>query len=593
MMIDRASKLRWRRKFRRRYRQVEGMGAQAEDQLERHLFRRLSRLFVVRRFVIGWVLFMSLLVAGSVVQLMALTRYYQELKPAAGGTFTEGVVGIFTNANPLYATSPADSAVSNLVFSGLMKYDQDNKLVGDIAEKLSADAQSTKYTVTLRPDVFWHDGKPLTSDDVLYTYQTIQNPDARSPLFSSWSGVKLSAPDARTIVFELPTPLAAFPHALTNGIVPKHVLGNTPVEQLRTDKFNSVTPVGSGPFKWDALEVIGADQETREERIGLVPHSQYHGSEAKLQRFVVRTFRGEDLMIERYRNGELTSMAGLRSLPDTLKEQADVYEYDVPLTGATMVFFKASQSPLDDVKVRRALVQAVDANQVIESLPYAAIPVRGPLLTGQLGFDKKITQLSPNLKAAQQLLDEAGWKVADDGLRKKAGLPLTFRLHAQSTGEYAAVTKELQEAWRVLGVKVDVFLQEDTDIQNTVSRHDYDAVLYGISIGTDPDVFAYWHSSQIKAGSGRLNFSEYRSSKADDALEAGRTRTDAATRAIKYKPFLEAWRDDAPALALYQPRFLYVTRGEIHGFNPKSLNSGIDRYTNIENWMIRKEKVNK
>lgn len=591
MMIDRAKKLRWRRKFKRHYGQVEDLGVGVEASLEKHFFKRLGRLFVVRRFVLGWVLLVSLLTIGSVLQLTALSKHYQELQPAPGGTFTEGLLGAFTNANPLYASSPADSAVSRLVFASLMKYDENSKLTNDLAESITVDKTGLTYTVKLRSDLFWHDGQPLTAEDVVFTYQTIQTPDARSPLFSSWNGVKVVARDERTVVFTLPNVLSAFPHALTNGIVPKHKLVDTPVSQLRTDEFNTVNPVGSGPFEWGSIEVIGGSQESRQERIGLLPYERYHGGAAKLQRLVIRTFRSEDLMIERYSQGELSSMSGLKVLPENLKDTGDIHEYGVPLMGATMVFFKTSQAPLNNVKVRQALVQAVDTASVINTLEYPVIRVQGPLLNSQLGFDKKKTQLSYNLKAAQKTLDGAGWKVDTTGFRKKGDQELTFRLHAQSTSEYAAITKALQQAWQTLGVKVEVFLQEDSEIQSTVSRHDYDALLYGVSIGTDPDVFAYWHSSQIRTGSGRLNMSEYKSDKADAALESGRTRTDTAVRAAKYKPFLDAWRNDAPALALYQPRYLYVARGEIFGLKPQRFNSSTDRFSNIHNWMFRQEKV--
>jgi len=135
-------------------------------------------------------------------------------------------------------------------------------------------------------------------------------------------------------------------------------------------------------------------------------------------------------------------------------------------------------------------------------------------------------------------------------------------------------------------------MQSDTELQTTLSLHSYDALLYGIELGPDPDVFAYWHSSQADArAQQRLNFSEYKSPASDAALEAGRTRSDPTIRAIKYRPFLEAWRNDAPAISLYQPRFLYVTHGQLFGFEPTVMNSGLDRYANVENWMIREEKT--
>jgi len=122
--------------------------------------------------------------------------------------------------------------------------------------------------------------------------------------------------------------------------------------------------------------------------------------------------------------------------------------------------------------------------------------------------------------------------------------------------------------------------------------HTYDALLHAISIGVDPDVFAYWDSSQADIRSNaRLNFSEYKSTTADTALEAGRTRLDPALRIVKYRPFLQAWQTDAPALGLYQPRFLYITRGTVYGLTDHALNSDSDRYASVADWQIHTAKV--
>ena len=124
-------------------------------------------------------------------------------------------------------------------------------------------------------------------------------------------------------------------------------------------------------------------------------------------------------------------------------------------------------------------------------------------------------------------------------------------------------------------------------MQDLIDNRDYDAILYGISIGVDPDVFAYWHSSQADPrATNRLNFSNYKSAVADRALEAGRSRVDVALRAAKYTPFLQSWSTDAPAQILYQPRFLYITNGQLFGFEPKTMNVAADRFNNVHNWKI-------
>ena len=131
-------------------------------------------------------------------------------------------------------------------------------------------------------------------------------------------------------------------------------------------------------------------------------------------------------------------------------------------------------------------------------------------------------------------------------------------------------------------------LQQTTDFQSSVETHAYSALLYTISIGPDPDVYAYWSSTQADPrSSNRLNFSEYKSTVADVALEGGRTRQDPTVRALKYKPFLKAWQEDAPAIALYQPKILYISRGFVQGLDEHSINTDADRYYSVTNWAVK------
>lgn len=590
-MINRATKLRWRRRFRRQRQQVEEVSVQAEEQLERHVFKRLSRLARVRRFMASWILLLGLLIVGSVIQFRALSQHYQKAEPAPGGTFTEGIVGMFTGANPLYATSAADSAVSRLVFSGLMKYDKNNQLVGDLAEAISVDDRGLRYEVRLRPNVRWHDGRPLTSADVAFTYRLIQNPDARSPLFGGWQGVKIETPNDRTVVFTLPNQLGSFSHSLTTGIVPQHLLAGIPISQLRSSRFNTVAPIGSGPFKWEKLEVTGTSSQAREERIGLIKNESYYGSPVKLDQFIIRAFRDEARMTESFEQGQLDAMVGLNELPEEIKVMSGVQDFNVPLTGEVMVFFNNSEPPFNDINVRRALIHSVNTTEAIGALGYPVIAAKSPLLTSHPGYNKLVTQLPFDKAEAEKTLEQAGWRKGRDGIRQKDGHRLSFTLQAQDVSDYKVISQYLSKTWGTIGAQVQVLLQPEADIQGVVSHHDYQALLYGISLGPDPDVFAYWHSSQAVPGSAWLNLSEYKSTTVDNALEEGRTRSDPAVRSAKYHPFLEAWRSDAPALALYQPRFLYVVRGNLFNFDPPVLNSPTDRFSNVEEWMVREDKA--
>lgn len=589
-MITRAFKLRFRRRLRMRKLQVEEFGQQAEKQLERNFFKRLERLAEVRRFVIVWFVLIVLLTGSVVAQISGLKVYYQVPQPVAGGTYTEGILGAFTNANPLYATSSVDAAVSELLFAGLFTYNERNALVGDLADSYAIDERGTTYTVKLKPGLTWHDGKALTSADVVFTYQAIQNPDAKSPLRSSWQGIAVTAVDALTINFTLPNQLSAFPYSLTNGIIPRHILGDKSMAALRTVSFNSSQPIGAGPFKFRALEVTGSVANNREERIALDPFEKYHAGKPKLARFVIHSFRDEAKLLESFKQHDIDAMVGLTKVPEELINDGSTRVFNLPLTAAVMTFFKTSGGLLSDVNIRQALVRATDTAAILKNLQYPAMPVRSPLLQTQLGYNPQYNQAIFNAQAAAALLDAQGWKLREDGIRYKDDKKLAFDLFAQESSEYANVADQLQRQWRAVGFDVQVVLQDGSDFQTTLSSHGYDALLYGISIGKDPDVYVYWDSKHADVRSeSRLNFSEYRSATADAALQAGRTRADANLRAIKYQPFLQVWRDDAPAVGLYQPRFLYIARGKVYGLNEHPINAEIERFTNVHNWMIRAE----
>jgi peptide/nickel transport system substrate-binding protein len=590
-MQTRLIRLRFRRRLRKSQRQFEGLSSQAEQQIEQNLFKRFDRLVHVRRFVLGWLGLMFLLTGVMVAQNLALSGYYQTLKTIPGGIYSEGVRGRFTNANPIYASSDADSTISKLIFSGLMTYGQDGKLTGDLAYKYDVGSFGSMYTVHLRDGLKWQDGQPLTSEDVLFTYQLIQNPDVQSPLKSAWEGVTITAPDKHTVVFKLPGVLASFPYSLTNGIVPKHLLGKIPPADLRSADFNTVHPVGAGPFAWQAIEVSGdGDPKHAEEKIGLEPFVDYQGGKPKLQKFVVQIYADQDQLLNDFKSGQLTAVEGLSSVPGGLG--GNVIQHDLPLLAANMVFFKTSQGVLANQKVRQALVKGADVPDIVDSLGYSARLVREPLLLGQVGYDKTLAQSRQDVKSARELLESDGWKVGKQGIRTKDGHPLSFNLTAADTPEYRKVTSQLAKQWQQIGAKANVQYLSETEFQNALTYHNYDSILYGISIGQDPDVFVYWDSSQadIRAAN-RLNLSEYKNTTADAALEAGRTRVDPEIRTIKYKPFLQAWQEDAPALGLYQPRLLYLTNGPVNGLSKHPLATPTDRFANVHNWEIREAKV--
>ena len=591
--VSRATQLRMRRIVRRRQRQVGAAAEAAEKQFDTHLIGRFDRLMRVKRFAFGWLALVLLVTFCTIIQTLALGGYYQSTRPAPGGIYNEGIVGTYSNANPLFATGSVDVAVSRLIFSGLLKYNNQNELVGDLATGYSVDQTGKHYVVKLRAGLTWQDGQPLTAQDVVFTYHLAENPDVGSPLLASWQGIDVTAPNKLTVNFDLPNAYAAFPYNLVGGILPQHILSGVAATELRSDDFNTTRPIGAGPFAWQAIQSQGtADPDKAVTLLALKPFDRYAGGTPKLSGFVVHAYGSKEQMINGFDKRDINAMAGLDSVPQAVAKMGDAEIVSFPSTAAVMTFFKTSSGVLADAQVRQALIQGANVASIIKQLGYPAKPVREPILIGQLGYDPKYAQATFNPTAARQILDKAGWTVGSDDIRSKGGQRLSFQLNAEDTTENRMSTRALQKDWKAIGVDMVPVLQSLTDFQTTLEVHNYDALLYGISVGADPDVFAYWDSSQADVRSpNRLNFSEYKSSIADAALEAGRTRLSPQLRSIKYAPFLQAWQTDAPALGMYQPRFLYITRGQVYNLSNHTLNLDTDRYSSVVDWEIHTAKV--
>lgn len=589
--FDDETKRRWRGSLRRHRRNAVELGQQADYQIEKLLIRRFDRLVSVRRFVLIWVGLFVILFFVTFSQIRSLSPHYQKLSAVPGGVYSEGLVGTFTNANPIYATGTADVSITRLIFSGLLRYDNNNTLVGDLASDWVISPNQLQYTVHLKKNITWHDGKPFNADDVIFTYSMIQNAAAQSPLFASWKDIKVSKVDNYTLNFDLPNSLSSFPYALTNGIVPQHVLKSSQPERLRTSTFNTA-PVGTGPFVWKYVEVSGTSSADRQQRISLSKFKDYWQGQPKLDGFSLITYSDEAHLVTAFKDNQISAMSGLENLPEELSHDSTINSYYTPLTSSVMVFFNNSRPKLNDTAIRKALVEGIDRQPITNMFGYPVQLSDEPLLRSQLGYDSSAAQLPYNPNDANETLDKAGWKMAEGGVRQKDGKKLDFHLKALSSQQYTLVSQFLQKQWAKIGVNVIVdYPPTPDDMQNSIANHDYDALLYGINLGVDPDEFAYWDSTQASISSqGHLNLSEYKSTPSDQALEAARTRSDPALRILKYKSFLEHWRDDVPALALYQPNYLYITRGPVFNYQRKADNSTADRFYEVNNWMVRQKR---
>lgn len=590
-MLTRQARLRWRRRLRSTSKNVQAAQQQAAEHLDKHVIRRWQKFADVRRFVVGWLILIGLLLFGVSLQNRNLSQFYQHTVRAAGGIYTEGVVGETKNLNPIFATSAPDRTATRLLFDPLIEYDSSAQLKPALAASWQINQAQTTYTLKLRSGALWHDGRPITSYDVVYTFTTIQHPDTGSPLQRSWRDVRVEAPDESTVVFTLPNAFTPFLQSLTNvGILPSHILEEVPLTELRAHPFNLSPNVGSGPFTFANMTLEATTGEVR-----LTRFDQYYEGKPQLSEFIIHSYFDHEEMIEAFNEGTIMGASGLRTQDLTmLPEETDRYRLYTPrLFNNVLLFFNSSDAPYADKDFRLALVQATNTRAIFDRLGHHYPESDAPLLNDQLGYNQRYVQLGYDKKKAGQLLDKLGWKLkSDDGLRYKNDQVLELTLITQNSDEYPIVAEEIQRQWRELGIILKLELVNPDKLQQDfIAPHTYSLLLLGVDQGVDSDVFVYWHSSEARVEG--FNLSEYKNNFVDAALEAGRTRLDVPLRRAKYEAFLQQWRADAPAVALYRPVFFYTQLNVVDGFEAQAMPDSVDRLSNVEKWTILTEKVNK
>lgn len=578
------------RKLSRRVKKAEGATVR---HARKFLVGRLDNIRSVRRHIIGWLVLVGLLIVAVAGQLLWFQRNYKVEAPTSGGTYAEAVLGPINTLNPLYAGTSAEVSASRLIFSSIYNYDTTGHLQNDLAVSTSVDDSQTTYTVKLRPDVRWHDGARLTAEDVAFTVDLIKDPETRSPLSVNWRDVTVKVVDSQTVEFKLPVVYAAFPHALTFSILPKHILGNVQRSTIRENTF-SQEPVGSGPYAFRVTQVI--DVTGDEKIVSLAASPDYYKGEPLIGNFDLRAYVTQDQIVEALRTGEVNAAADLLS---SSTSQIDTHNYKVqaqPINNGVYAVFNTSTPILKDKAVRQALQVATDTSAVRKSLAIEPPALDLPFIPSQVDIGDLPKAPAPDAAKAGAMLDAAGWKL-DGNVRKKDGQPLQLAVVTTKNSQYEKALETLAGQWRKLGVVVNAKAVDTNDpaasfTQSTLQQRSYDVLLYELSIGADPDVYAYWHSSQV--GVNGYNFANYTNAAADAALSSARARLEPELRSAKYKAFARQWMDDAPAIGLYQSIAPYVVNKSLRAVESDNhLVAPQDRYANILYWSVNSKNVYK
>ena len=539
--------------------------------VERHIYGAWNKLGQMRWQFAAWILIALVSVIGVFHQINDLDKFWLKTVPSRGGTYREGIVGRVHLVNPLYADNTATTDVTEMVFSKLIHTKSDDSIAPDLATGWDISADKRTYVFNLRRDAKWQDGEPLTAKDVVFTIKTIQNPDTRSILTSSWDKVVVNQLDEYTVQFVLPTSYSAFMNALGRvGILPEHVLGGTQPSMLRLDEYNQ-QPIGSGPFVMDRLD-------PQSPTISLKRNDEYYGRKAYLDAVEFRQFDDARSMLDSYTKREIDGLAGVLAEQVPALEgynQLEITRSRLPvMVGA---YFNTKRPGLDNPAIRRALTQSVDRDSLVRDILHGQGGVVSyPIPPGYTGF---------NASAIRPVYDAEGAKtVLKDAFKTR------LKLVTVNSGEYPVLAARLAKSFQAAGVPVDVVTVDGYSLQqNYIRPREYDILLYGQDMGGESDVYSFWHSSQ--AADPGLNISAYSNPKADSLIDQARLGKDPVYRDKKYQEFISTWAADAPALLLYSPDYLYAHTVRLTGLTTSHLTSPSDRLYRSERWAVKSKQV--
>lgn len=553
----------------------------------RFVIQRLSNLRSIRRHIIGWLVLVILLIGLTTVQLGYDIGSVSTLKPISGGTYAAGIVDSVTTLNPLFATTQAELSADKLIFSGLLEYDNQGVLQGDLTQSWQINKTGTEYTVTLKPGLTWQDGQPLTAADVVATVKTMQNPAVGALDEASWKGISVKALNPRQVVFDLPNPYAPFASALTFAVLPRHIISKIAPEDLRQSSFSS-NPVGSGPFRFVNLKTI--DVTAGKSALEFEAFNNYWDGPPQVARFSLYIYSQPEDLINGLKSHEINAASDVSSGDIKKLSSSEFNVTHALLNSAVYSIFRTDSPILKDVSVRQALVQGLDRSYLQHQLGVQALD--SPVISTQLPQATSVKQSSYNENAAKSLLAAAGWKKGASGYLEKNGQPLELSLVTVNNDQYKKVVSILKQQWSKLGIKLDVQIVDPEQVEELVLKpRAYDILVYELELGGDPDSYAYWDSSQI-VGAG-LNLADYSSPLVDDALVTARIRSDPALRDAKYTTFAQQWVKDVPAISLYQASLTYVTAKNVTALrNGEHLPTPIDRYTSVDRWTVQNELRN-
>lgn len=503
--------------------------------------------------------------------------------PDVGGTYTEAVTGVPTGFNPLAPPfNEADRDVTTLLFTGLTRLDGRAGVIPDLATRWDMAPDGRAYEFTIRPDARWHDGRPVTADDVVFTIRTIQDPEFRgfNELANFWRGFTVEKVDERRVRFNMAAPYAPFLSATTVGLLPNHLLGNLPADQVLDSPFN-VQPVGNGPFR-----LARATTDT----VTLEAFEAFPGGRPWLDRIVLRFYPDDSQTLAAVQRREaqgvfMTPQVAATSSGTVLRDER--LRALAPVRASWVGLFLNTRDPLfADERVRQAIAFSLDRPQIIrEAVGGQAVVAQSPLLPNTWAWEPVLADYNPDRGQAGILLDAAGWRAGPDGVRRNQGNALAFSLLSDDDPVRVQVVQVIARQLGQAGIRAEPSVSGYTGLlQNFLVPRRYQAIVYGVDFPPDPDPYLLWHSTQAREDG--FNFSSFTDTALDRLLERARTTPDQAQRREAYVEFQRTFAQLLPSIPLYNPTYLYVQDRELLGVEMGTLFEPAGRFADARSWYV-------
>lgn len=540
-----------------------------EQHIREKLIARLPNARQVRVFILEWGLLVLAIISLAITQAFWYSSSYSAEAYVAGGTYIEGTTGEVKSLNPLFATTSSEKVLSRLMFATLTTVDYSGHIGMGLAASVRPDDTGETWTLTLRDGLTWSDGAPITLDDVLFTVQLIQDPTLNTIYSSNLSGVQVEQVD-QTIVFHLPSAYADFATALNFPLLPAHLLASVPASQLLEHAF-STQPTTSGAFTFNATQNLTADGERL---IYLTSNPRYFRGQPLLDTFAVHTYPETADLVTALATGEITATAELSAADAAALPMSQLNQRQTAISNGVFAFLNTASSALSSTSVRQAIRQGINL-ETVRSVLDGEAPLDYPILGSEIELDSYPELPAYDPEAARSALASAG--LADQ----------TLSLVTINSGYFPELASALERELESLGLTVEVSIYDPGQdfLLNIIRPRSYDILLYEVELGADPDLFAYYYSSQASASG--LNLSNYRNSLADDLILGARSTLDHSLRVAKYESFLREWVDDVPAIGLYQSNLTYFYAQNVRTFSEDNrLVYATDRFTDVESWAV-------